>query len=144
MMLRPSEETRRNPHLTYAALRPAAVVSDASGEVWRALSYGAVKTVLTDHDTFSSAVAGGAPGKWLIFLDPPRHLKLRALISRAFTPRAVAALEPRIRELSRSLLERVEPGVDMDVVSGLALPLPLMVIAEMLGAPSADWPIYRA
>ena len=66
--------------------------------------YDGAKRALADHDSFSSdlshAPGQGNPGEWFIFFDPPRHTKLRALIAKAFTPRVVANLEPRIRELS--------------------------------------------
>ena len=85
----------------------------------------------------------GNPGEWFIFFDPPRHTKLRALISKAFTPRVVANLEPRIRELSRQLLDETIERGEMDLAADFAVPLPMRVIAEMLGVPAADWPRYR-
>jgi cytochrome P450 len=72
-------------------------------------------------------------------MDPPRHTKLRAILGRVFTPRSIAALEPRIRALTRELLGRVLDRDELDVVADLAAPLPMMVIAEMLGLPTADW-----
>jgi cytochrome P450 len=106
--------------------------------------YEGVRRALSDLDAFSSRAAppGGGALDWLIFFDPPRHTKLRALISRAFTPRSVAALEPRIRELSRELLDRTVERGAMDLASDFAVPLPMMVIAEMLGVPAADRPRF--
>src|SRR5262249_40016148 len=75
--------------------------------------------------------------------DPPRHTKLRALISRAFTPRVVADLEPRIRELSRQLLDEVIERGAVNLPADFAVPLPMRVIAELLGVPAADWPRYK-
>jgi cytochrome P450 len=108
--------------------------------------YDGVKRALTDDGAFSSDLAATASQPtppWMIFFDPPRHTKLRALIMRAFTPRMVANLEPRIRELSRDLLERTMERGAMDFAADFAIPLPLMVIAEMIGIPSADWPLFR-
>ncbi len=85
----------------------------------------------------------GNPGEWFIFFDPPRHTKLRALISKAFTPRVVANLEPRIRELSRTLLDNAIVRGEMDLVEDYSLPLPMMVIAELIGVPVSDWPRYK-
>jgi cytochrome P450 len=91
---------------------------------------------LNDHNAFSSDVTASAnqpAPRWLIFFDPPRHTKLRALVMRAFTSAVVANLEPRIRELWRTLLQ---PGIergDMDFAADFAIPLPLIVIAEMVG-----------
>ena len=74
----------------------------------------------------------------MIFLDPPRHSQLRGLISQAFTPRSVANLEPRIREFSRQLLDRTIERGGMDLAADFSVPLPMAVIAEMLGIPIAD------
>ena len=100
-----------------------------------------VKRALYDHDTFSSQVP--APRHWFLFLDPPSHTKLRTLISRSFTPRSVAGLEPRIRQLSRELLDRAIDHGEMDLAAEFSVPLPMMVIAEMIGIPGADWPQFK-
>jgi cytochrome P450 len=109
-------------------------------DVWLVFDYGGVKRVLSDHDTFSSSVP--AP-QWFIFFDPPRHTRLRALVTRAFTPRSVANLEPRIRELSRGLLDRMIDRGEMDLAADFAIPLPMSVIAELLGVPPEDQPRYK-
>src|SRR6185503_1955462 len=100
------DESRRNPYPMYAQLQSPVHHDPASG-LWMLLGYDEVLGALHDPATWSSRASadGGAPLDWLIFQDPPRHTALRALILRAFTPRAVAALEPRIRELSRELLD---------------------------------------
>ena len=69
----------------------------------------------------------------LIASDPPVHGGLRRLVSRGFTPRRIADLEPRIRELVATLLEPLRQGAPFDLVSDFAIPLPVTVIAEMLG-----------
>jgi cytochrome P450 len=74
----------------------------------------------------------------LITIDPPRHTRQRQLVSRAFTPRAVADLEPRIRDIVRGLLDSVSPGDTVDFVDAIAAPLPIIVIAELLGVPIED------
>ena len=135
-----SEETRRDPYPLYAQLRAATpVLHLAPQKLWVLLGYDAVKRALTDTVCFSSNVSAtrGEHFEWLLFMDPPRHTELRAIISRAFTSRSIAALEPRIRELSRSLLSD-----DFDLVAEYATPLPMMVIAEMLGIPVGDWRRY--
>jgi cytochrome P450 len=71
----------------------------------------------------------------MIFLDPPDHTRLRALVSRAFTPRRIASLEDRIRELCAAFLERWEPGEAFDYVQDFGARLPAMVIASLLGVP---------
>jgi cytochrome P450 len=110
-------------------------------DVWMVFDYDGVKRVLSDHEAFSSAVH--APKNWFIFYDPPRHTKMRGLISRAFTPRVVANLEPRIRELSRELLDRSVPRGQLDLATDYATPLPMMVISEMIGIPASDWPRFK-
>src|SRR5688572_7578861 len=100
-----SESTRRDPYPVYARLRAAGPVLHVPGpDLWIALSYDAVKRLLHDHATFSSNVGPtrSVQFEWLLFTDPPRHTELRGLISRAFTSRSIAALEARIRELSRT------------------------------------------
>lgn len=74
----------------------------------------------------------------LLFLDPPDHTRLRGLVSKAFTPRLVEAMRPRIVRLANELLDAVQDARAMDVISELAYPLPAIVIAEMLGVPPED------
>jgi cytochrome P450 len=142
-----SEDMRRNPYPMYDQIRDASpVIYDARSDLWMIFDYEGVKRALTDDGAFSSDLAATAnqpTPPWMIFFDPPRHTKLRALIMRAFTPRIVANLEPRIRELSRELLEPTMERGAMDFAADFAIPLPLMVIAEMIGIPSADWPRFR-
>ncbi len=93
--------------------------------------------VLRDHATFSNARGQNPSGPQagvpsLASSDPPLHDQLRALVSRAFTPRRVAESEPRIRRLIAELLAAL-PGEDFDLVAQIALPLPVVVIAELLG-----------
>src|SRR5438045_891555 len=104
-----SDDVRRNPFPAYERLRAemGPVLREPRSGLWAILDYDGVKRALADQEAFSSdhaATARHPTPPWLIFFDPPRHTKLRALISRAFTPRVVAAIEPRIRELSRKLL----------------------------------------
>ena len=141
-----SPETRRNPFPWYDQVRAVApVFHEPTSDRWLLFDYASVKRALTDHGSFSSTVTAptSPPGRWLIFSDPPRHDTLRALIMRAFTPRAVARLEPRIAELARTLLDGCVERDEVELLSEFSVPLPLMVIAEMLGAPLADWPRFR-
>lgn len=143
-----ADSTRRNPYPAYDLLRARSPVFHVPPmDVWMIFDYDGVKRALTDHDTFSSNLANapghGNPGEWFLFFDPPRHTKLRALIAKAFTPRVVANLEPRIRELSRELLDAVIERGEMDLVNDFAVPLPMRVIAELLGVPAADWARYK-
>jgi cytochrome P450 len=78
----------------------------------------------------------------LLSVDPPEHQRYRRLVQPAFAPSRMRALEPAIRDRTRRLLDDVEPGAPLDVVAALALPLPLLVIADLLGLPGEDWPRY--
>jgi cytochrome P450 len=139
-------EVRRNPFPLYEQLRSVSpVFREPRLGLWMILDYDGVKRALNDPEVFSSRAAprGGGALDWLIFFDPPRHAKLRALIARAFTPRVVADLEPRIRALTTDLLDRTVERGEMDLVADFAVPLPMMVIAEMLGIPVADRGRFR-
>lgn len=74
----------------------------------------------------------------ILTLDPPDHTRLRNLVNRAFTPRMVEGLAPRIERLVGELLDAAEPAGGMELISSLAYPLPVTVIAEMLGVPAED------
>src|SRR5215216_4163399 len=138
-----SDDMRRNPFALYDRVRNASplVQIPPPFDAWAIFDYEGVKRVMSDHDSFSSCVP--APRHWFIFLDPPNHTKLRALISRAFTPRSIANLEPRIRKLSVELLDQSIERGEMDLAADFSTPLPAMVIAEMIGIPMADWPRFN-
>jgi cytochrome P450 len=82
----------------------------------------------------------GPPG--FLFLDPPDHTRLRKLVSKAFVPRVVNALEPDITALVDSLLDQVEEQGSFDVITDLAYPLPVAVICRLLGVPIEDEPQF--
>lgn len=144
---------RRNPYPIYWMLRHMKPVANIGRyDLWFASRYDDVKRVLSDYDTFSSdfrrAFRGGesldpADKVSLIASDPPMHTKLRGLVSRAFTPRAIANLEPRIESLTHELLDVVDKNGRMDLIADLAYPLPVVVIAELLGIPPADRAQFR-
>ena len=138
-----SDEMRRNPFPAYGRLRSESpllrVPPPFNG--WMIFDYASVKWVLSDHETFSSAIP--APRNWFIFADPPEHTKLRGLISRAFTPKVIADLEPRIRAISRELLDAARARGEMDLAREYAVPLAMRVIADMTGLPPRDLALYR-
>jgi cytochrome P450 len=135
-----SQEFRANPYPAYAQLRRDAPVAQAAAfGVWTITRYDDVAQVLKSPQIFSSSVMGGAgmmgtPVRSIISSDPPQHTGMRNLVNRAFTPRMVAAMEPRIREIAAALLDDARArGGEMDIVRDLAVPLPVIVIAEILG-----------
>lgn len=75
-----------------------------------------------------------------LWMDPPDHTRLRSLVGKAFTPRTVADLRPRIERLVSGLFDAMAGADEVDVITGLAYPLPLTIIAELLGAPAEHHP----
>ena len=115
--------------------------------LWHVFRHSDVEAILRDPDTFSSDTARLVPAAapvrrgMLTQIDPPEHRSLRRLVSATFTPRTVAGLEPRIRSLTGELLDAA--GERFDLVDALAFPLPVIVIAELLGLPAEDRPLFR-
>lgn len=80
---------------------------------------------------------------WLVFKDPPDHGRLRGLVHRAFTPRAVQQMESRIEEIAIELLSDLPERGEADLIREFAYPLPAIVIAEMLGVPASDRDLFK-
>jgi len=148
-------DTFRNgaPHEFFRRLRAEAPVSwhperDGPG-FWALAKHADVVAVSRDHETFSSWAGGvmtpdldplalAMNRMMLLNMDPPAHTKLRNLVNRGFTPRQVARLEPRIRELASAIVAAVAPAGRCDFVSQVAGELPSALIAELMGIPIAD------
>jgi cytochrome P450 len=125
---------------------------DEKQQTWHVLGHPEAATVLSDATTFSSDLSHLLPAQDdmalfqkgnFVRMDPPRHRKLRGLVSQAFTPRMVAALEPRIAEVTTELLDATGGSERLDLIESLAYPLPVIVIAELLGIPASDRPTFR-
>ncbi len=144
-----------DPYPQYAALRTAAPVYRHPLGFWLLTRYEDVSWLLRaglSVEDRNVADAGlqqlreSAYGDWaprtgglsMLDRDPPDHTRLRRLVSKAFTPRAVQALRPRITGLVDGMLDAVARARQVDLVDALAFPLPFTVIAEMLGTPPAD------
>lgn len=138
-------ELRRHTPLDYMFL-PAGTVAgiDEPIRAWALMKYGDVYGALRDHDTFASGrnpLAGKiAPRLALIQDDPPRHTRFRRLVNRAFTLKRIEALTPWITEVAHELLAAMT-SPETDVIQSYAIPLPVKVIARLLGIPGED---YRA
>ena len=112
--------------------------------VWHVFRYADVTRVISDPQVFSSHTARVIPGVEkliagnLLQTDPPRHHTLRRLVGAAFSPKVITALAPRITELTHELLDATDGANEFDLVTTLAYPLPVTVIAELLGLPTTD------
>src|SRR6266700_402291 len=91
----------------------------------------------SDTPTFFTA-------KTMLTVDEPDHRRLRLLVSKAFTPRYIEGLRPRVQQIADELLDRVQAQGQMELVKDYAFPLPINVIAEMLGIPQGDWAQIRS
>ena len=132
--LRDEFPVHRNPRLGFWTLSRYADVLGAVQAADLFISGKGVMVGLPEGDDGNAA----ASVPLLITTDRPRHTQLRALVSRAFTPRRVALLEPRIRAITRSLLDNIKGRREFDLVREFSAPLPTIVIAELLGVPPAD------
>ena len=142
-----SRETRTNPYDLYDELRSKDPVHRMRLlDAWLLTRYEDVDAVLRDHRRFSNAERNfvEAGRVTLLDLDPPDHTRLRSLVSRAFTPRAVSALEPRSRQIAEGLLDQVEGRDRFDLIEALAFPMTVTVIAEMIGVPPEDMEQFKA
>lgn len=133
-----------DPFPWYARMRRHDPVwRDPSGS-WHVFLYADVQRVLSDWQAFSSErsdPSGGvesALSASLISSDPPRHRQLRNLVTQAFTPKAVDDLAPIISAIVGDLLDQAEARGEMELVADFAIPLPVTVIAQLLGIPVAD------
>ncbi len=155
-------EVRRNPYPVYAGLREKGRIlpNDLGG--WILPRYAECASVLRDarfsadsrHQTnfevfVQLAEAVGLSdllqvfGRLMLFVDPPDHTRLRRIASKAFTIRTVEAMRPRIGAIVDQLLDGVSGDGGMELVEALAFPLPVTVISEMLGVPTADHALLR-
>jgi cytochrome P450 len=139
----------------YRRLRTEAPVywSESAG-LWALSKYADIQRVSKDPERFCSRrgvvvndpmrLVGELPTPpSIIHMDPPEHNRYRKLVSGAFTPRMVTMLEPRIRELVRETLDAVPADAEFDLVEHVAVPVPMLVIAEMLGVPASDREMFR-
>jgi cytochrome P450 len=146
------EEMLADPYPAYARLRSTdPVYWDAADSRWILTRYADVVTALRSPVVSSdraSALAALAPpsvrpllafrANSMLNSDAPKHTRLRLLVSKAFTARAIEAMAGKIQELVNGFLDSVQSHGHMDLVADLAYPLPMTVIAEMLGVPAAD------
>ena len=142
-------EIHEDPYPTYAALREhAPLYRNEEMDFWALSRHADVLAAFKDTERFSNAYGVSLdPESWgpqaslgtsFLAFDPPRHTRLRALVSKGFTPRRVAELERRIREMSVDYLDPLVGAGRFDFIDELAGKVPMDVISEMLGVPRAD------
>jgi cytochrome P450 family 142 subfamily A polypeptide 1 len=122
--------------------RNAPVYYDEGNDIWGVTCYEDVRAVGQDPQTFSST-GGSRPNMalpYMIDMDAPEHRQRRRLVSAGFTPQAVRAREARISAVCDEIIDAVCERGTCDLVSDIAAPLPVVLIADMLGFGSEDWP----
>lgn len=158
-LFQPDSPSRTDPYPVFAALRELGPVHRSDiAEGWIVTTAAGARAVLASPDTtvrpnrsggWAQAAGDGAEavlevlGKVLLFTDDPEHARLRGLVAKAFTPRAVEALRARVSTLVDELLDDIEQRGSTELMADFAFPLPVTVIAELLGVPPADRGLFR-
>jgi cytochrome P450 len=156
-------EFRQNPYPFYKRLRESDPVhwgisfEPGIDGMWHIARYSDILQILRDQRFTHQAPPDNSAGatspdfidplqlyfslsrQSLLFADPPAHTRLRALVSRAFTPRMIEGLRPRVEATASALLQAAQERGRLDVVNEYALPLTITIIAEMLGVPPEGW-----
>jgi cytochrome P450 len=140
------DDTRRNPFAVYARARHEHPVYPHPGfPIISIFRYADIQTVLKDPATWSNYFPpppGIDPEQFpkpsMLGQDPPGHTRLRGLVNQAFTPRIIRRLEPRMHEIANELLDHALEQGEVDFVQAMTYPLPVIVIAEIIGIPPED------
>ncbi|MEM7131655.1 MAG: cytochrome P450 [Chloroflexota bacterium] len=129
-----SPEFRSNPYPTYALLREhAPIFYWEEWEMWFLSTYEDCQALLRDP-----RLGNFPPGTSMLFQNPPDHTRMRSLVQKAFTPRMIEKQREQVQATTDRLLDPVQGQGHMDIVKELAYPLPVAVIAEMMGVPVED------
>jgi cytochrome P450 len=159
-----SQAFKAQAYDTYAQLRaenPIRLHKGLQVPLWFVTGYDEARLVLADHKRFVKDARRAAtpeelaqmqpmpPGfdlinNHMLNLDPPDHTRLRGLVSKAFTAGRIQALRPRVQQIANELLDAVQEQEQMDLLDDYAFPLPITVICELLGVPTADRHKFRA
>src|SRR3989449_4281318 len=148
----PSEEApRRDPYARFARARREHPAWRQEGlPVVSVFRHADCQAILRDPQTWSSVFPtppGFAPEdvpRSMLVMDPPEHTRLRGLVNLAFTPRRVRQLAPRVEAIAHELLDAALARGEVDLVEALTYPLPVVVIAELIGVPAEDRTRFRA
>jgi cytochrome P450 len=132
-----------DPFPWYAKMRrESQVFYDAEQESWMVFCYEDVKHIFANWQMFSSKIPHPPEQtdftESMNYTDPPKHQTLRSLVAKVFTARRVEELAPRIQQIAHELIDRVQKSDRMDFMHDFASPLPVILIAEILGVPTED------
>ncbi|MBP2326310.1 cytochrome P450 [Kibdelosporangium banguiense] len=128
------------------------------GTAWLITGYEEARAALTDprfsrddrkapewlHQHAEQHRIDSSLGRNMLDCDPPEHTRLRQVVKKAFTPRRIEALRPRVQQITDDLLDAMSGHDEVDLIEALAFPLPVTVICELLGLPAADHADFRA
>jgi cytochrome P450 len=155
---RPADVHLPDPYPLYHQYRESDPVHLAEDGSWYLFQHAGVSQVLSGRRDYCrgpapARIPPGCPqlrrtvANWMVFMDPPEHTRVRALVSRSFTPRVVQTLRPRIRRLATRLADglaaRIAASGRADLVEHFAAPLPVLVISELLGVPEQERSWFR-
>jgi cytochrome P450 len=143
-----------DPYPAFAELRatdPVHRYTGEAGELWAITRHADVLSISKDPATFCSGqgvlltdiTRPVLSADSILYLDPPQHSKHRKLVSPSLSVRRVAELEDRVRAIVTELLDALDPSAVVDAVEAISIPLPLMVIAELVGVPRSDLADFR-
>ena len=158
-----AESFMADPHACFAAMSQAQGLylhtTPSGRRIWYVTRYDDAMAALTDprlvmsfHNALSADEIAAAPPtppffrlllKNLLGVDPPAHGRMRRLVSKAFTPRRIERLRPRVEKIADELIAIAKPQGQMDLIAQFAFPLPIVVICELLGIPAADRDEFR-
>ena len=143
----------RYPYAVYSALRRRDPVHwDEKHQIWVVTRYADVAAALVNPLLVRGAgevtIETDDPlrrvlSRMMLFSEPPRHTRLRLLLNRAFTPRRIDGMRPRIQAIVDQLFERIAGRRDLDLIADFAYPLPVIVISEMLSLPRGDMDQFK-
>jgi cytochrome P450 len=153
-------EFRANPYPIYQLLRTAMPILQTPLGPWLISRYADGDAILKDkrYATIDLRRIGEAAqlpsddmlnaaretmGMTMLFMDPPKHGRIRGLVNKAFSPRMIESLRPRIQQIADELISQFDTNSEVDLISQFAYPLPVIVIAEMLGIPAEDRDLFR-
>jgi len=136
-----------DPYAGFRQLRETQPVNLTPDGTWRLSRYDDIRRLLREVPTGVRRTNGLLPGQteevpgaglFMLLQDPPNHTRLRKLVSKAFTPRAIESWRPRVQRITDELIDRVAEKRAMDLVADLALPVPATMICELMGIPAQD------